>query len=128
MVSFDVFISYKWNIKKQVVALHNHISKDNGYSTWRDDDQIIPAHILFQEIAKGITNSKVMIACITKDYSQSINCIREICFAAYQRKTIIPLIFEDVTMADLGAVGFLITPLLYINLFEKNKWYFKILY
>lgn len=121
MANFDFFISYNWGIQSKVKVLYNFIANVKGYSSWRDENQMKPSDWLYDEIARGITNSKVIITCITKAYSLSDNCKREISFAVDQKKPIIALMFENVTLAELGGVGVIIAPLLRIYLFENKN-------
>lgn len=81
---------------------------------------------LNENLAKAIKNSKAVICCITRAYDKSENCIQEINWAKLNKKPLIVLMFEDVDVTELESVGFIIAPLLRINLFEDkqviNSW------
>ena len=64
-----------------------------GYSTWIDTEQVGGKGTLFKDIVDGIRNSKVVIACVSNEYAESENCMREYRFSANLKKPIIICIF-----------------------------------
>ena len=56
----DVFISYQWDSKSEVLKLKKELEK-NKISCWMDVRQIRGGAFLNQEIAEGIKNAKVKL-------------------------------------------------------------------
>ena len=78
-------------------------------------------------IIEGIQDSSVVVCCITKAYTVSKNCIREITFADVTlQKPLEILMFENLDIAKIGGIGFIITPLVRHNVFNTsnllNEW------
>lgn len=120
----DIFISYNWDIKSDVKNLYSILTK-NGYSVWMDEKSMLTGHNLTNEIAEAIRKSRMVACCLTVKYSASEMCQREINFASdckrkQKDKIILPILFENVRLNDLGGVGFLVSNLLYIK-YEKNS-------
>ena len=115
---FDLFLSYNWGIKENVRQLYQKFTTNHNLKVWIDDEQLDNAG-LYEQICEGIKNSKCFVCCITKKYTESANCQREISYATNINKPLIVLMFEDLAIADIsGSVGFIITPLLRFNLFN----------
>jgi hypothetical protein len=116
---YDIFLSYQWNIKEQVLKLEE-ITEQNDFTIWRDDMKTEGGDSLPAEIQNGILNSKIFIPCITKGYSLSEMCIKELSYAIDTKKLIIPLIFDDSKISELNTIGFLLTGVKYISISEEN--------
>jgi tetratricopeptide (TPR) repeat protein len=115
--SFDIFISYNWEIKDQVKLLYHKLTNNLGFKVWLDDKQL-DSSILYEQLVNGIKKSALFLCCVTKKYTQSDNCIREITFASDSKKPIVVLMFQDLPINELGSVGFIIGPLLRHNCFS----------
>ena len=116
---FDIFISYNWDSKDKVKLLYNTLSNEYNLKVWLDDNQL-DNNALYDQLVNGIKNSKIFLCCITKKYSESFNCIREINYASELRKPFIVLMFEELLINEIGSVGFIITPLLRFNCFNDK--------
>jgi hypothetical protein len=114
---FDVFISYNWDHKVQVRKLYNMLTQTYGLKCWLDDVELKP-NSLMDELAKGITNSKVFLCCITKQYCKSSNCIGEINHARNLDKPMVILMIERLGISALGGVGFIIGQLIRTNAYK----------
>lgn len=119
--NFDVFISYQWKIQKEAASLKEALSKK--YRVWIDVEQLKPGKYFYDELAKGISDSKCVLCCITREYAESESCKYEISFAKDCNKPFIILMFERLQIADLGGVGLLISPKLRINLYRNPEVY-----
>jgi len=115
--SFDIFISYNWEIKDQVKLLYYKLTNNLGFKVWLDDKQL-DSSILYEQLVNGIKKSTLFLCCVTKKYTQSDNCIREITFASESKRPIVVLMFQDLPINELGSVGFIIGPLLRHNCFN----------
>jgi hypothetical protein len=115
----DVFISYHLRIKKQVQQLYD-ILKSLNYKVWMGERELNAENSpLTSELATAITNSKVILSCITTDYCKSYNCNLEVEYASAKKKQMIVLMIErmDTTKIDeiqvtgrnqTSAIGFII--------------------
>ena len=73
-------------------------------------------------IIKGMQASTLVICCITKAYTDSPNCIREMNYAdATLKKPLEILMFEKLNIAEIGGVGFIITPLVRHNVYKTPR-------
>lgn len=118
--NFDVFISYNWQVKDSVKRLYNKLKNEYKYKVWIDDAQL-DSRPLFDQLAQAISKSKVIVCCITKKYTESVNCIREITFASETKKPLVVLMFERLMVNDMGSVGFIVSPLTRFNCYsDKN--------
>jgi len=120
--TWDVFISYCWANKSIVIQLKDVLERE-GLRCWMDDHKMQGGDELFSEIDKGITNSRIVVACLSNQYSTSVNCTREITLSSDRKKIILPV---WVAGCDLwpprGAMGPLLTGKLYIDLCSKDKF------
>jgi hypothetical protein len=96
----DIFISYQWNIKPDVIRLEENLLKLN-HTVWRDDHELMAGDDLEARLAISITNSKLIICCITEDYCKSINCNLEFKYAHGLRKPMIVLMIENIKPNDI---------------------------
>ncbi len=115
---FDAFLSYNWASKNIALSLFNKLTSI-GLKIWMDDSQL-DNRILYEQLTEGINNSKMLICCITKKYSESENCIREINFACVNKTPLIIAMLEDLDISKIGSVGFIIASLTRFNFFEEK--------
>jgi hypothetical protein len=121
----DLFISYQWGSQESVKNLYEFL-KSKKYKTWMDINRLDAGGLgLNNQLSQAIKSSRVVICCITKAYDKSENCKLEINWAKQNKKPLIILMFEDVPVEQLDNVGFIITPLLRINLFEDKQVFRK---
>lgn len=104
------FISYCWQNSHEAVSKGTMLKNDSlslgkydprsikrhlekaGYSSWLDIEQVGKG-TLFKDIVDGIRNCKVVIACVSNEYAESENCMKEYRFSANLKKPIIICIF-----------------------------------
>lgn len=110
MADLNIFLSYSWGeknidkngneifITQELVkiiksTLSRYFSKDN---IWMDVDNLTSAGIpLYEDIARAIRKSDLLITFITKNYTISKNCIKEISLADALDKPIIPILLDQ---------------------------------
>lgn len=117
---FDIFLSYQWNIQDKVKSLYEFLTKKQNFKVWMDIMEMPGGEVLHSELIKGITNSKVVVSCITVDYAKSQNCENELCFTYDSKIPLIVLMFENAPLSELGGVGFKIARLNRVNLFQDD--------
>ena len=81
---------------------------------------------LRKEITTAIRESRIFICCITLAYSNSEICEKELGYATECRKhqknkQLIPVMFENVSIMDLGSVGAIIYGIIQIRSW-KDMW------
>ncbi|ORY47903.1 WD40 repeat-like protein [Rhizoclosmatium globosum] len=97
---YDIFISYNWGTKSEVTALVEQLKLSMpSLKIWMDHKQM--QGNIYSAMSGGISSSKLVLACLSKGYLESVNCNMEINFSADLKKPIIPAYFfdegEDVT-------------------------------
>jgi len=102
--SYDVFISYQWDVKESVRLLYTQLTKKHGLRCWMDDFKMGSGDKWKQVFFEyGIRNSSVVLCCITKKYTESKNCVREITFADQISKPLEIIMFERLEVGETAA-------------------------
>ncbi len=73
--SYDIFLSHPWT-KKPVLRHVKRYFASIGYKVWYDEEAM--QWDLKRSMEDGILKSKVVLACISKDYESSRNCMFEL--------------------------------------------------
>ncbi len=118
-MQFDIFLSYNWDSKDLVKSLYQKLTEELNYSVWLDDNQL-DSRSLFEQLCEGIKLSKCVLCVVTKKYTESDNCVREINFASSCRKPLVVIMLERLDIMDLGSVGFIIAPLTRLNFYKQD--------
>jgi hypothetical protein len=85
-----------------------------------DKNELLAGELLYEELTNAITQSHVILACISKEYLKSNNCRRELVFASEHNKHIIPILMCEDKRTEFGTwpcshqVFFLLAGTLYI--------------
>ena len=124
----DIFLSYCWSNSlkakdaKQITNLTGNQLSDPrflkerisklGYNVWLDVEQLKSADPnagLFGQIADGLNASKVVIPCISDEYSKSQNCRMEFQFALKSlNKPVVPIVVGQGDEWKKSVIGALI--------------------
>lgn len=114
---FDLFISYQWDIQNQVEKLEETLLRNkNDLKIWRDVNQLRNnSNGLYEQLASGIRNSRIILCLLTKKYVKSANCKLEINYSFSLKKTIVYVMVDKMSVDDLGEVGFLMGNSVYIQ-------------
>jgi hypothetical protein len=108
-------------------SLKTHLEGE-GFTTWIDYEQIGTKKTLFEDIVDGIRNSKAIIACVSNEYAQSENCMKEFRFASNLKIPIIICTFGSPNVkcvwrnTELGIISCLITKEINFQLENKNAY------
>ncbi|CAH1783022.1 unnamed protein product [Owenia fusiformis] len=119
------FISYCWSNSQNAIDLGSRekdgaigwadpreIRKklgENDIDCWLDIEQLGSGGGLFEDIAKGLRNAKVIVAFVSDEYAESKNCMLEFRFAAFTLR--LPMILVVVgtgnkwRTSELGIIG-----------------------
>lgn len=96
--SWDAFVSYTWGPKRsnqeKVIDICNFLNEELKLTTWIDVVQMQEGE-LSKKVFDGIKRSKLFLCFITGDYSDSKNCMNELCLAKKFAKEIIYYVSED---------------------------------
>ena len=112
----QVMISYQWDRQTDIIDLYKRLTQ-LGYHCWLDIFQMGGGDSLFEKIDDGIRNARCILACVTPNYTKSINCRREMSLSDALQKTIVPLLFEDTgTWPPAGPMALVFTDKSYIDL------------
>ncbi|XP_033750666.1 uncharacterized protein LOC117334925 [Pecten maximus] len=103
--SNSCFISYSWVNSQTAVAMGSRsipgavgrgdprkfktFLESRGIRCWLDVEQVNVNDQLFARIAKGLSEARVMVACVSDEYAKSENCVKEMKFAMQLRLPII---------------------------------------
>ena len=102
---FDLFFSYNHDSKDEVKELYQKLKDSHGNSIaiWIDYEQWTAGCDSNQLLMKGLANSKCILCFVTKKYSESVVCKRELAQALDKPRAI--LMLEHFDKLD-GAVQF----------------------
>jgi hypothetical protein len=85
-----------------------------------DKNELLAGELLYEELTNAVTQSHIVIACLSKEYLKSNNCRRELVFASERGKHIIPVLMCEDKKVEFGTwpcnhqVFFLLADTLYI--------------
>lgn len=100
--SKDIFFSYNWEIKSEVLQLEEKLSHFTDLKIWRDERELKNDQIpLSSKLAAAIKESKLFICFITINYCKSHNCNLEIEYANTIAKPIIVLMIDRLRIEDI---------------------------
>jgi len=98
----DIFISYEWSTKSQVMILGEKLKK-LGFKVWRDErDYKTNNKSLMCNLANAIKKSKLFICCVTESYCKSHNCNLEIEWANTLGKPIVVLMIDRLRAEEIS--------------------------
>jgi len=117
---FDIFLSYQWSKKNEVNKLYTKLTSDLEYKVWMDDYQLVATASLYDQLAKGLNDSKCLVACITEKYCQSENCKLELEYAQTNKIPIICIMLEKLPLNE-GSISLLINSKLRLNFYHINE-------
>jgi hypothetical protein len=146
MTHKDIFLSHAWghddnnrNNHKRVKNL-SRLLQEKGYSVWLDENDLLGN--IDNSIMKGITNSMVVLVCLTEKYCNKINnsvydnspndnCYKEWNFCLFKQKKIIPVIMEkkmeDIFLNTDGVIQMYLNNVMFINYYDDENNDFDIL-
>ena len=95
---FDLFFSYNHGSEKEVKELYQKLKEHYGNSLriWIDFEKLVAGVDSDELIMNGLDQSNCILCFITKKYSQSDNCKRELSFALEKPHAILMLEHFDI--------------------------------
>jgi hypothetical protein len=116
-----VFISYQWGAQEKIKKLYEALDSFEIIDVWMDIHKIKAGMSLFQALAIGVQQCDVLLPCVTRKYMKSKNCEREITYADYFNKPIIPVYIEKIPPEELGSIGFLLARERFCNMYRNES-------
>ena len=96
--SWDLFLSYNWGKDKNTIEnvrqIHARLKQELNLYIWWDQTYLYQGNWV-EKVTNGVKNSALFISFITRDYSESPNCMRELEMANNLKKEIMLFINED---------------------------------
>ena len=83
---FDLFFSYNHKSTTQVENLYDRIKRQYSASIWIDYEQLLGNGSLASLLIQGLKASKFVVCFVSKEYSKSANCRRELSMVYYLKK------------------------------------------
>ena len=116
---YDVFLSYdqEWNTKESVEKFHDKLHSD-GYKVWCDTNLQANQNAI-RQISNSILNSQIFLCLLTRNYCDSNMSNREIDYAFKCGKTIVYLMIENMTVEEMGSIGFMMGHIVAIECFKN---------
>lgn len=110
---------------KQVEKLHEKLTKECGFSVWRDKTNLEKTESLESELSSNIKSSKVFLFCLTRKYYLSKNCKKELRYAiniCNPSKPVVFLMLERLELSELGDIGFILCDYVYIQCYKSQPF------
>lgn len=117
---YDLFISYSKSMVENVEQL-NEFLLEKKFKTWFHKKDSVPSNRDVDERQDAIMKSKIFVCCIFKEFAKATINKDEVHWAYDNKKRIVALLFDDVSIKDLEDVGFIIAPLVKVELFHKKN-------
>jgi serine/threonine protein kinase len=91
---YDIFFSHAWKNKPFLTHVHNYLVR-MGYIVWYDQSEM--RYNMIDSMKSGITNSTVVLACLSSVFQTRENCMFEIreAMSLSPPKPIVPIIIEE---------------------------------
>lgn len=146
MTHKDIFLSHAWGVDDNNRNNHTRVKnlskllQEKGYNIWLDENDLLGN--IDNSIMKGITNSMVVLVCLTEKYCNKINnsvydnspndnCYKEWNFCLFKQKKIIPIIMEkkmeEVFLNTDGVIQMYLNNVMFINYYDDENNDFDIL-
>ena len=135
----DIFLSHAWGTDDNNRNNHTRVKnlsiqlQNKGYSVWLDENDLLGN--IDNSIIKGITNSTVVLVCLTEKYCNKINnsvyhtspndnCYKEWNFCLFKQKKIIPVIMEkkmeEILLKNDGVIQMYLNNVMFINYYDDE--------
>lgn len=91
---YDIFISYHTKNLIHIERLYQTLTETYNFKVWIDFNEIDELNDSpYYKVREGIANSKVFLACVTKEYSENENCQIEMNLAIKMFKKQVLVVF-----------------------------------
>lgn len=104
----EIFLSYSHKNKDDINELYDILTKKYKLSLWKDTQSIRTGDDFREEIHHGILNAKIFLSCLSKDYIESKNCIKELKLANSLEKKCLLLVLESIDIEKIPSISMLV--------------------
>ena len=120
---YDLFISYEWGSKSEVAQFQSKLEeKDKSLRVWRDSRLESNNKSLYLQLGQQIRQSSLFLCLLTRAYTKSEMCKKELNYAAKLGKTIFCFMLEKLTQAEIGdEIGFILGNCVYKQYYKNPK-------
>ena len=120
---YDLFISYEWDSKTEVAQFHSNLEeKDKSLRVWRDSRLKSNNESLYHQLGQQISRSVVFLFMLTRAYTKSDMCKRELVYAAKLGKIVFCFMLEKLTQDEIGhEIGFIMGNCVYKQYYKDPK-------
>jgi hypothetical protein len=120
---YDLFISYEWGSKSEVEHFHSKLEeKDKSLRVWRDSRLEPNNESLYLQLGEAIRRSCVFLFMLTRAYTKSDMCRRELVYAAKLGKIVFCFMLEKLTQDEIGdEIGFIMGNCVYKQYYKNPK-------
>ena len=115
---WDIMVSYNWTTGKECADELDELLTKCGYKVWIDKKNM--AGNLCSDMAKGITNSEIILLLISEEYEKPDNCMSEYTYANSCKNKVIPIQVKDYLPPRGSGLNLIMAGKIYYQLY-KNK-------
>ena len=92
--SNSIMISYCHEQKHVVQKLLKELRRSGVKNIWIDAENMHKGKGIIETMTEAVNSAKLLICCISNDYKDSRNCMKELKYATTLNKTIVPVVVE----------------------------------
>jgi hypothetical protein len=120
---YDLFISYEWGSKSEVEQFHKKLEEnDKSLRVWRDPLLESNNKSIYLQLGEKINRSCVFLFMLTRAYTKSDMCKRELVYAAKLGKIVFCFMLEKLTQDEIGhEIGFIMGNCVYTQYYKDPK-------
>lgn len=117
-IQYDAFLSYHEDMRDEAKKLCTKLVA-HGLIVWFDRNKLVEMKSTsrLSHVVAGISASWLFVCLVTRSYAHDKDCDSELSIAYDANKKIVPVMFENAKMSELGGVGFKISRLSRVNVF-----------
>ena len=104
----EIFLSYAHKNREDVDELYDLLTYKYKLSIWKDTKSIRTGYDFREEIYFGVQNCKLVLSCISQDYLNSKNCLKELKLANTLDKTCIFVLLENLPIDKIPSISMLV--------------------
>jgi len=120
---YDLFISYEWDSKTEIAQFHSKLEeKDKSLRVWRDSRLESNNKSLYLQLGQKISRSRVFLFMLTRAYTKSDMCKKELVYAPKLGKIVFCFMLEKMTPDEIGdEIGFIMGNCVYKQYYKDPK-------
>ena len=116
---WDLMVSYNQKTGTEYAKELYKVLTKCGYKVWIDTKNMVDN--LYNEMAKGVANSEIILLLISEEYEKSENCKSEYTYAKLCSKKVIPIKVKDYQPSRGSGLDLIIAGKIYYQLYENKE-------